>query len=343
MVPCSHSSWLHVSNVGELAIHDEGCFTRLLNNLNNARTQQPSLLFFVGQQAKTIALRELFSYNTFKKKRNNDGVNLRLDNTTIASNYPIFIVDDDSRLPALSTLSNWSCHESRSYRLQQKCPSLHNILNFLYAQVLFLFTNVICVFADDFSCLENIIDLLKAWVAIGSASHLPYLIRSKIVIVAIGDEANVIFNVLQAQDFKFGLNQQDLINFFSSIIVLYLIEAPISPLARHRRLKKVLLRHVDEMRQLRQQLRLLYSAIHLNRFLQEVVKHVALSSKKTFNFILTSRLFNFINDEYIQHLSTFVRLTNEHGFSLEEQASLMASRMLMDAYSSSMYDELSFP
>jgi hypothetical protein len=95
-----------VSNVEESAIHDEDCFTRLLNNLNDARTQQPSLLFFVGQQAKITALRELFSYNTFKKKRNNDGVNLRLDNTTIASNYLIFIVDDDSRLSVLFTLSN---------------------------------------------------------------------------------------------------------------------------------------------------------------------------------------------------------------------------------------------
>lgn len=206
MALCSHSSWLHVSNVEESAIHDEDCFTRLLNNLNDARTQQPSLLFFVGQQAKITALRELFSYNTFKKKRNNDGVNLRLDNTTIASNYLIFIVDDDSRLSVLFTLSNWFCHESRSYRLQWECSSLHNILNFLYVRVLFLFTNVICVFADDFSCLKDVIDLLKAWAAAGSASHLLYLIRSKIVIVATGDEASVIFNVLQAQDFKFGLN-----------------------------------------------------------------------------------------------------------------------------------------
>ena len=53
------------------------------------------------------------------------------------------------------------------------------------------------------------------------------------------------------------------------------------------------------MRQLRQQLQLLYFAIHLNRFFQEIVKHVALNSKKTFNFILISRLFNFINDKYI--------------------------------------------
>ena len=341
MAPCSHPSWLHVSNVQEPAIHDEGRFTRLLDDLNDARTQQPSLLLFVGQQAKTTALRELFPYNTFKKKRKNDGLDLRLDNTTIASNYPIFIADGDPRLPALSTLSNWSCHESRSYRLQWECPSRHNISDFLYARVLFLFTDVICLFADDFSCLEDVIDLLKSWAIAGSASNLPYLIRPKIVIVATGDEASVTFNVLQAQDFKFGLNQQDLINFFSSIIVLYLTEAPISSLARHRRLKEVLLRHADEMRQLRQQLRLLYSAVHLNYFLQEAVKHVALSSKTTFNFILTSRLSNSIDNKYIQHLFIFVRLTNKHGFSLEKQASLMASGMLMDAYPPGMHSKLS--
>lgn len=340
MAPCSHPTWLHVSNVQEPTIHDEGRLTRLLDDLNDTKTQQPSLLFFVGQQAKTTALRELFPYNTFKKKRSNDGVDLRLDSTTIASNYPILIADGDPRLQALSTLSKWSCHESRSYRLQWECPSLHTISDFLYARVLFLFTDVICVFADDFSCLKDVIDLLKSWAAAGSASHLPYLIRPKIVIVVTGDEASVTFNVLQAQDFKFGLNQQDLITFFSSIVVLYLTEAPISPLARHRRLKEVLLRHADEMRQMRQDHRLLYSAVHLNRFVEEAVQHVALSSKKAFNFILASRLSNPIDDEYVQHLSTFVRLANEHGFSVEKQASLVASGMLMDAYPPGMHGGL---
>ncbi len=106
-----------MSNVQKPAIHDEDRFTRLLDNLNNARTQQSLLLLFVDQQAKTTALCKLFLYNTFKKKRKNDGLDLRLDNTTIASNYSIFIADDNSRLSVLSILSNWFCHESRLYRL----------------------------------------------------------------------------------------------------------------------------------------------------------------------------------------------------------------------------------
>lgn len=96
------------------------------------------------------------------------------------------------------------------------------------------------------------------------------------------------------------------------------------------------------MRQLRQQLRLLYFVVYLNRFFQEIVKYIALSSKKIFNFILTSRLSNSINNKYIQYLFIFVRLTNEHEFSLEKQVFFIVSEILIDVYFSDIYDKLSF-
>lgn len=337
MAPCNHSTWLHISGTHELAVHDEGRFTRLLDDLTDATTQRPSMLLFVGQQAKNTALRELFPFNSFKGKRSVDGVNLRLDTTTISSDYPIFIADSDPKLKISSTSSQWPCHDVKSYRMQWECPPQFAISDCMYARLLFPFTDVICVFADDFNSPTNVIDLLKSWAAAGSASHLPYLIRPKIVVVVTGDEASVTFNVLQAQDFKFGLGQQDLMKFFSSIVILYLTEAPISSLARHRRLKEVLLRNADEMRHLRQQSRLLYSAIHFDRLFGEAVRHVSLTFKKSFNFVEASRLWNPIHDEYSEHLSTFVRLADHHKISSEDQASFLASGMLMDAYPPGMH------
>ncbi len=340
MAPCTHSTWLYFSKIHELTLYDEGRFARLLNDLSDATTQQPSLLLFVGRQAKNTALRELFPFNSFKKKRNTGGVDLRLDTTTITSNYPIFIVDSDSKLETSTTLSKSTCHEVRSYRLHWECPPQLGVSDILYARLLFLITDVICIFADDFNSPTEIVALLKSWAAAGSASCLPRLVRPRIVIVTTEDEASITFNVLQAQDLKFGLGQQDLINFFSSIIVLYLTRAPISSLARHRRLKEVLLRHADEMRQLRQQARQLYSAVHLHRFFREAVSHVSQTVERPFNFIQASRVSNPIRDEYGKHLAAFVRLADLHGIACEETASLIASGMLMDAYPPGMHSRL---
>jgi len=337
MAPCTHTTWLYFSRIHELTLYDEDRFARLLDDLSDAATQQPSLLLFVGRQAKNTALRELFPFNSFKKKRNTGGVDLRLDTTTIASNYPIFIVDGDSKLKTSTPLSTSTCHRIRSYRLHWECPPQLGVSEILYTRLLFLITDVICIFADDFNSPTEVVALLKSWAAAGSASYLPRLVRPRIVIVSTEDEASITFNVLQAQDFKFSLGQQDLINFFSSIIVLYLTAAPISSLARHRRLKEVLLRHADEMRQLRQQARQLYSAVHLHRFFREAVSHVSQTVERPFNFIQASRMSNPICDEYSKHLATFVRLAGLHGIACKETASFIASGMLMDAYPPGMH------
>lgn len=340
MASCTHSTWLYFSRVHELTLYDEGRFARLLDDLSDATTQQPSLLLFVGRQAKNIALRELFPFNNFKKKRNTGGVDLRLDTTTIASKYPIFIVDSDSKLETSTTLSKFTCHEIKSNRLHWECPPQLDVSDILFARLLFLITDVICIFADDFSSPTEIVALLKSWAAAGSASCLPRLIRPRVVIVATEDEASITFNVLQAQDLKFGLGQQDLINFFSSIIVLYLTTAPLSALARHRRLKEVLLRHADEMRHLRQQARQLYSAVHLHRLFREAVSHISQTAERPFNFIQASRVSNPIHEEYGKHLATFVHLAGVYGIAHEETASFIASAMLMDAYPPGMHSKL---
>lgn len=149
----------------------------------------------------------MFSFNSFKKERNIGDVDLRLDTTTITFNYPIFIVNSDSKLETSTTLSKFTCHEIRFYRLYWESSSQLDVFNILYAWLLFLITDVICIFANDFNSSTEIVALLKSWVATNNASCLPRLVRSRIVIVIMKNEANITFNVLQAQDLKFGLNQ----------------------------------------------------------------------------------------------------------------------------------------
>ena len=60
-------AWLQVVGINDLRLLDPGRMSQLVRELKNPSNQRPSSLLFVGQQAKDLALRELFPENNFKK------------------------------------------------------------------------------------------------------------------------------------------------------------------------------------------------------------------------------------------------------------------------------------
>ena len=157
-----------------------------------------------------------------------------------------------------------------------------------------------------------------------------------------GDDVSATFNVLQAADlvdFQFYLGQTVLSKWFSSIAILYLAHEDISPLARHRRLKEVLLRHADEMRQARQEARALYSAIHLNRLFQAAIGHLARTIDVAFDFVHAARTNNLVYDDLQQHVRQFGEIATGAGIDDEAMDCYIASCLLMDAYPPGMHRE----
>ena len=223
------------------------------------------------------------------------------------------------------------------YQIVWQAPSGLTYSDLIYARLFFLFTDVICIFADDFANLDDVIQRLKSWAAAGKAASSPETIRPKVVLVVRGDEASATFNVLQAQDLRFNLHQQDLINAFSSIAILYLADEQISPLARHRRLKEVLLQHADEVRQVRRNKYCQFSALHLNRFLREATKHLAETIDVPFHLVHVSRLYNEVPQDYPSHLLRFLRLGIKYDIPDTDTASFIASSILMDSYPPGMH------
>lgn len=161
IILCTYFTWLYFSRTYKLILYDKDRFVRLLNNLNNATTQQLFLLLFVKSQTKNTTLRELFSYNNFKKKRNINNIDLRFDTITIAFSYFIFIANSDSRLKTILILSNFNCYKIRYYRLDWECLLQLDVFDILYVRLLFLITNVICIFANNFNNLIKVVVFLK--------------------------------------------------------------------------------------------------------------------------------------------------------------------------------------
>ena len=340
MTICKHLEWLHVAGGKEVALINPGRLARVMGELTNPATQQPSVLLFIGRKAKTQALRELFP-NHIKKGRNDGIATLRIDNTSLYSDHPVLFAESDPSATVAST-PNTSCHECESFPIRwANTMTLHNAYDILHTRILCPFSDVLCIFADDFPNFNSVVDRLKTWAVTGGGSSPLEQVRPSVVIVKRGGGASAspTHDLLEMQDVQFSLDQKLLKDSYSSIKVLHLADEQISPLARFRRLKELLWRQMDEMRNVRLRSRCLYSAVHLNKFFQMAVSQTAASVLRPFNFVTASRLGNEVGPDHADHLKSFFRLGVDHGLSNDIMGRFIASTILLDAYPPRMHRE----
>ena len=345
MASCGHLAWLHATSTNdgrEVALLDPGRMTRLVKELINPGTQQPSVFLFIGRKTKRLALGKLFPENNIPKGHHDGLATLRIDNASLYSGCPILFAESDPFTAIPSAANAFFCHETERFRLKwAKIIPVDELYDILHARLLFLFTDVLCIFADDFDNFESVVERLEKWAAAGSTSTSSKQLRPRVVVVRRGDEASPSpsYDLLKMQDFQFSLNRKVLRNFYSSVTVLHLADEQMSPLARFRRLKELLWRNMDEMRQARQRNRSLYSAVHLAEFFRMAVMHTAASLLRPFDFVIASRQNNEIRPDHAEHLTTFLKLGTESGLSWDAMTGFIASSILLDAYPPRMHSK----
>ena len=340
---CPHLAWLRFSDVKDVALIDTGRLTQVISELNDPSNQWPTLLLFVGRKAKQIALKEIYPYNNVRKGFNEGIITLRSETTSIHTKYPIFFAESDpftSITPR--TESHAHCHDISSTPLQWTKSISDDLLDIVHARLFGLFVDVLCIFADDYKDFDSVVRKLTTWASLGRTSFSLKGVRPKVIIVKRGNGLNSTsaFDSLASEGMCYELNQRTLIRYFSSITVLYLADQQISPLARHRRLKELIQRQTEEMRHLRLLNGCLYSALHLNYFFNDAIKHTAHIVQTPFNFILSSRKENRVEVEYIQHLESCLRLHKSHQLPFDILLRYIASTILLDAYPPDMHSKI---
>ena len=96
--------------------------------------------------------------------------------------------------------------------------------NLLYSCLAFLFSDVICIFADDIEDLESVTSYISHWIKIGSASSFSRNVRSRVVIVQTEDSMTVTQSVLDLKELQFRLKVENKKNrecVYSAIILLH--------------------------------------------------------------------------------------------------------------------------
>ncbi|KAL8788264.1 MAG: hypothetical protein Q9213_001784 [Squamulea squamosa] len=252
---CDHLAWLQFSDTNELTITDTKRISRLLPDLDDPSVQRPSIAFFVGSKAKDVALRELFPWNNLKRGRREGIASLRAETLSLHSSNPIFFAESDPLKEHVVQPYNSHCHEVLSSTLEwANFNESKELFNIIHARLLFLFVNVLCIFADDFPDFLDVVNLLQKWASLGRTSCTLSLPQLRVIIVKRGRAADPspTFDLLETEDVRFNLQRPEIVQFYSSVTVLYLADEQISPLARYRRLKELVQRQIDEAVHFRQ-------------------------------------------------------------------------------------------
>jgi len=340
MNSCDHISWLQISGREETSIHHADRVVKVFNQLAAAQSQYPAMICFLGRKHKMTAMRELFPHNNFKRSHRGGFVNLRLDSATIESDFPLLLLDSDPMLPIRQLIHSPACHHEDVLPTSWPSSWEHSTIDTLYGRLIFLFCDVICLFAEDFDGLPQVACLLQSWLRVRSASSLPGTVRPRVIIVAKEETDSVTHSFLDLEDLRLGLQQEDIVRrseVFASITLMRLAETQISSLARFRRLKEVILKEADRARAVRLEERVLFSAKHIQCFLHRAVQHTALSVTEPFDFIAKSRLGNELRQDYETHVCVFLNLARRYFLSMATVNRFLASSIIMDAYPPRMH------
>ena len=341
MTPCHHIGWFYLSGRESFHVHYGNRTASVVNQMTDPDHQNPSLIFFIGKKFKDNALRELFPSNNTRRGGQDGVVNLRLDTPTFNCDTPLMFADANPLTPIPGRLDAPICHEHTTTPLASEPPITEHIQVYLYARLVAAFSDVVCIFADDFGGLNGVANFLVGWIKMGAPSTLPKQVRPRLVIVVREEEAAATHSVLETEDLRLRLQQESEElrgEVFASISLIHLAGDHISPLARHRRLKEILVTEVESARKERIEQSVHFSATHFDAFFQQAIKHL-MHSTEPFDFIASTRLHNPIDDEYQSHLSTFLELGTDCCMSFWSLISYIASSILMDAYPPKMHSE----
>lgn len=344
MSSCGHLAWLQVTGEDEVALHNPNRFQRVVREMTNPAGQFPRVVHLLGRKSKDLALRELFPHNNTRRTRHNAIANLRADAASLNSDSPLLFVDSDPFSTNTPSHNFEPCHETSTYPTTWSRSSEYSAQDILYARLFFPFTDVICIFADDFPCLEDVARRLITWLKIGSGSSLPHMLRPRVLVVMPESGPSATSDVLQIENFQFIMREQTLATLeenFASIHIFRLASDHLSPMARHRRLKEAINTQTEELQGLRHQQGFMFSAAHLEAFFGLAVQHTARTITEPFDFIKASRIGNEINDDYPDHLLTFLKLSEQFKLPYDTVTSFIASSILMDAYPPGMHRESS--
>ena len=344
MADCTHCTWIQLcGNESNCSFIDHHRFQNLVQSLPDPCNQTPTLLFFLGQKNKDEALRYIFPHNNLKKTKLDGFARIRVDNSTASTKEPILFADADLSTTVLDRHRPLICHQEDLIPVQWQCSDMRSVVDHVLARVLFASSNLLVLFADDYSTVDHLTNDLARWINVGVSSDAPTDTRPRLLIVTKGKSPDNqqrirrIYCELEVRA-RYRLN-----NLFSLVSTQYLDDGPLSALALYRPLKEEIFRQKDEIRSVLLEKHWLFSAPRLASLFKMRLHHAAAKVSDDFSIIKGCRKYHEIPNNYPQNLATVISFGVGAAIKYENTTSFIASSILMDAYPPDAHSNASSP
>jgi hypothetical protein len=338
---CKHLAWAELAKGhAEPTVSYGQRLAHVTAELPRPSQQLPHVIFFMGRDLKDQALAQLCLGAVARPSNNHHSVLLQTDQRTQGSTHPRLFADCDPTNYHLSPSlkSSPACHPQTSFAIDwppnEACRDV-------FLSRLFLFTDVVCIFADDVGGLDVVENLLSTWARIGSASTLHPQIRPRVMVIVGGRTTSVTQSVMDEQDFMFHLIRPDAPALFDVFADVQTYRIPVSD-THFRQLEKDISGQLHNTRLWRERKGVAFSATHLNALFQHSLHQFSGMVKSPFDFVQSSRAENPLDGSFTAHLTTFLTLSAKTRLPYEGMASYVASAILMDAYPPDMHGMSAF-
>jgi hypothetical protein len=230
------------------------------------------------------------------------------------------------------------CHPERIYPIESLDESEDDFRNLILGRLLFLFTDVICLFADDLGGVNSVCELLRTWSKLGSASTLAPSVRPRVIIVIGHPTRSSTETLLDREDILFQLSASGAAFFtvFGDLEILYLPQETLSMEALYMGLGSELANQLRHAKATRERNQVLFSAEHLNAFFESALLHIP-RLHQPFDFIKWSRKSQPVDGAFAYHISRFATASHQARLLYPNTAKHIASAILLDAYPDNMH------
>ncbi|KAJ5928357.1 hypothetical protein N7466_007313 [Penicillium verhagenii] len=342
MTKCDHPAWLEVlqGEAGPILTHGWR-LPQIIQDFPNPSNQNPQITLFMGRRLKEKALRKLCDSN-YKGQRRKSAINIRADNRSLHSAKPKLFADCDPTSKGLerACVVPQTCHQDHTLSFRSLPYEVHDLV---FCRLIFMFVDVICIFADDLGGLGAVEDMILDWGHISSGSSTTPAIRPRVIVV-VNHAQSITHDILDEKNFLYDLYMKEpaLSLSFADIRFSRLPSDELKS-GRFLSLGADITRQLHEASFARVKENVLFSATHLCDLFKSAAESLCQSPSALteFNFIAAARAQNPLDGSFTSHLKDFIILAGKSRLPYEGVSSHIASAILMDAYPPGMHCEYS--
>lgn len=327
------NAWIQViGRQDKYIVVDTGRLQNVIRSLPKPHTQTPSTCFFLGQKHKDDALRCLFPQNNIRRAKQPGLARMRIANETVRSDRPFIFADSDLSVSIRDQQSYASTSEEKHFSIQWQCPDVRDVVDHVFARILFATSNIVVIFVEDFKCWDTLTNDLLRWINIGVSSDAPAEGRPRLLLVVRGRTQENLRKIWTLYKDLERQSAKQVSNLFSCITTQYLEDGRSSDVSLYRPLKEEILRQTDEIRSALVQAKWLFSGNHLLSLTNLRLACVAEDILGTLQTIQATRPYHESTSRYAEHIGAFVQVSLQKAIPYERMTSHIASALLLDAF-----------